>query len=149
MANLDVTNALVAAAKDLDYKYHAGIVQCKDAFYGQHCPERMPVSYELENKWEAWIRLGVKASEMESAALFVAASHLRVRCGSVFLVIGNQERQKKGMENNICHDTEGAIKIGVEALRKLIREDKAKNGGCKEASSESTMQAGGVTYEEI
>ena len=30
----------------------------------------MPVSYELLNKWEAWKRLGCKASEMESAALF-------------------------------------------------------------------------------
>ena len=25
----------------------AGVVQCKDAFYGQHSPARMPVSYEL------------------------------------------------------------------------------------------------------
>lgn len=147
VANLDVTNALVLAAKDLNYNYHAGIVQCKDAFYGQHCPERMPVSYELENKWEAWIRLGVKASEMESAALFVASSHLRVRCGSVFLVIGNQERQKKGMENNICHDTEGAIKIGVEAIRKLIKEDKAKAGLQDKSITKTTP--GGIAYEEI
>ncbi|MFR1233960.1 MAG: nucleoside phosphorylase [Evtepia gabavorous] len=48
--------------------WHAGVVQCKDSFYGQHAPGRMPVSYELEAKWEAWKRLGVLASEMESAA---------------------------------------------------------------------------------
>ena len=48
-----MTNALVAAAKELGYPYHTGVVQCKDAFYGQHEPERMPVSYELLNKWEA------------------------------------------------------------------------------------------------
>ena len=100
-----MTNALVAAAKDLGYTYHAGVVQCKDAFYGQHEPQRMPVSYELLNKWEAWKRLGCKASEMESAALFVAASHLRVRCGSDFLVVGNQERQAAGLDNPIVHDT--------------------------------------------
>ena len=82
MADLDVTNALVSSAKALGYTYHAGVVQCKDAFYGQHEPKRMPVSYELLNKWEAWKRMGCKASEMESAALFIAASHLRVRCGS-------------------------------------------------------------------
>ena len=54
------------------------------------------MSYELLNKWEAWKRMGCKASEMESAALFIAASHLRVRCGSNFLVVGNQERNRGG-----------------------------------------------------
>lgn len=126
VANLDVTNALVLAAKDLGYNYHTGVVQCKDAFFGQHCPERMPVSYELLNKWEAWKRLGCKASEMESAALFVVASHLGVRCGSNFLAIGNQERQMLGMDNPIVHDTESAIKVGVEAIRKLIQMDRDK-----------------------
>ena len=124
VADLEVTNALVAAGRELGYTCHPGIVQCKDAFYGQHDPERMPVSYEILNKWEAWKRLGCKASEMESAALFVVASHLRVRCGSDFLVVGNQERDRAGMENMIVHDTEAAIKVAVEALRKLIQADR-------------------------
>lgn len=103
-----------------------GVVQCKDAFYGQHEPERMPVSYELLNKWEAWKRMGCKASEMESAALFIAALHLRVRCGSNFLVVGNQERNALGMDNPMVHDTESAIKAAVGALRRLIKADKEK-----------------------
>ena len=126
VADLDVTNALVEAAKELGHTYHAGVVQCKDAFYGQHEPQRMPVSYELLNKWEAWKRMGCKASEMESAALFIAASHLRVRCGSNFLVVGNQERNALGMENPIVHDTEAAITVAVEAIRKLIKADREK-----------------------
>ena len=64
---------------------------------------------------------------MESAALFVVASHLGVRCGSNFLVVGNQERNAAGLENPIVHDTESAIKVGVEALRILIKEDKENN----------------------
>ena len=124
VADLDVTNALVKACRALGVPFHTGVVQCKDAFYGQHEPERMPVSYELLNKWEAWKRLGCKASEMESAALFIVASHLRVRCGSNFLVVGNQERNALGMENPIVHDTEIAIKVAVEAIRNLIKEDK-------------------------
>lgn len=126
VANLDVVNALVSSCKELGYRYHTGVVQCKDAFYGQHDPEIMPVSYELLNKWEAWKRLGTKASEMESAALFIVASHLGVRCGSTFLVMGNQERNALGMENPIVHDTESAITVAVEAIRKLIKEDKQK-----------------------
>lgn len=124
VANLDVMNALVASAKALGFTCHAGVVQCKDAFYGQHEPERMPVSYELLNKWEAWKRLGCKASEMESAALFIVASHLRVRCGSDFLVMGNQERQKAGLDNPIVHDTEAPIRVAVEAIRRLIQSDR-------------------------
>ena len=126
IADLDITNAMIAACKNLQLNYHAGVVQCKDAFYGQHDPQIMPVSYELLNKWEAWKRLGCKASEMESAALFIVASHLKVRCGSDFLVVGNQERDALGMENPIVHDTESAIKVAVEAIRLLIAADKEK-----------------------
>ena len=79
VADLTVTNALVNAAKRLGYTYHAGVVECKDSFYGQHEPESKPVSYELTEKWNAWLRLGCKASEMESAALFIVASYLHVR----------------------------------------------------------------------
>ncbi len=124
VADFEVTNALVKSAKALTENCHVGVVQCKDAFYGQHDPSIMPVSYELMNKWEAWKRLGCKASEMESAALFVVASHLGVRCGSTFLVIANQERAKAGLENPVVHDTELPIKIAIEAIRNMIREEK-------------------------
>ena len=124
VADLQVTNALVEAAERLGYTYHAGVVQCKDAFYGQHEPETKPVSYELLNKWEAWLRMGCKASEMESAALFIVANYLRGRCGSTFLVVGNQERAKAGLENPIVHDTEAAIASAVEAIRIMIKKDK-------------------------
>lgn len=126
VANLDVINALVSSAKNLGYSYHTGVVQCKDSFYGQHSPDIMPVSYELKNKWEAWKRLGCLASEMESAALFIVASFLKVRVGSVFLTVANQEREKLNLENPVVHDTEKAIKTAVEALKILIASDKNK-----------------------
>lgn len=119
-------NALVGSAKEKGFPCHTGVVQCKDAFYGQHEPEAMPVSYELINKWEAWKKMGCLASEMESAALFIVAGKLRVRAGSCFLVVANQEREKLGLENPVVHNTDMAIQVAVEAIRKLIREDQAK-----------------------
>lgn len=119
------TNALVTSAKKLGIRFHTGVVQCKDSFFGQHEPEIMPVSYELENKWQAWLRMGCLASEMESAALFIAGSFLRVRVASCFLVVANQERAKKGLPNQQAHDTEMAIKTAVGAIRELIKQDKA------------------------
>ena len=125
--DLEVTNALVRACKKLEIPYHAGVVQCKDAFYGQHNPEIMPASYELMQKWEAWLRMGCKASEMESAALFIVGQFLRVRVGSCFLVVANQEREKKGLPNAQVHDTDIAIKTAIEALRILTKEDAPNN----------------------
>ncbi len=126
VANIDIVNALIASAKELGIPYHAGVVQCKDAFYGQHSPEAMPVSYDLLNKWEAWKRLGCLASEMESAALFIVASTLHVRVGSIFLAIANQEREREGLPNPVVHDTDMAIRTAVEALRRLIKEEQGR-----------------------
>lgn len=128
VADIQIVNALTDAARKLEQNYHVGVVQCKDSFYGQHSPEIKPVSYELLNKWEAWKRLGCLASEMESAALFVVASSLRVRVGSCFLVVANQEREKEGLDNPVVHDTDMAIRVAVEALRTLIREDMREDG---------------------
>ena len=122
--DFDVTGALKAASQDLGYRTHTGVVQCKDAFYGQHSPEKSPVSYELLQKWESWKRLGVKASEMESAALFVVASALGVRCGSCFHVVWNQEREKAGLDQPMTEDTSAAIKVGIEAMKRIILADK-------------------------
>ncbi|MDO4291639.1 MAG: uridine phosphorylase [Eubacteriales bacterium] len=123
--SFDVVCALREAAGTLGLPCHLGVVQCKDSFYGQHEPELMPVDYDLRQKWGAWLKLGCLASEMESAALFVAASYLRVRCGSVFLTVANQERERAGLSNPVVHDTEGAIRVGVEALRRMIRADRS------------------------
>lgn len=120
--DVNVMNALIDAAKKQNIRHHVGVVQCKDSFFGQHEPQIMPVSYELEQKWEAWKRMGCLASEMESAALFIAGSFLRVRVGSCFLVVANQERAKLGLDNPQAHDTELAIRTAIEAIRILIRQ---------------------------
>lgn len=124
--DFQVTSALVNACQTLGLPWHAGVVQCKDSFYGQHSPDRMPVASLLNEKWEAWKRLGVLASEMESAALFTVAAARRVRCGSVFHVIWNQEREKAGLDQKESHDTDAAIRAGVEALKLLILRDREK-----------------------
>jgi uridine phosphorylase len=126
VADYEVVNALADSAKKLGQKFHVGVVQCKDSFYGQHSPERMPVSYDLLNKWKAYIRTGALASEMESSTLFIVGSYLRIRAGAVLLVCGNQERAAAGLDNPLSHDTEIPTRVAVEALRRLIAADKEK-----------------------
>ena len=124
--DLDITVALKDASRALGYRTHVGVVQCKDSFYGQHSPENSPVSWELLQKWESWKRLGVKASEMESAALFVVAAARGVRCGSCFHAVWNQEREKAGRERPMTEDTSGAITVGIEAMKRIIEADLAR-----------------------
>ena len=92
---------LAAAAEALQYTYQIGVVQCKDSFYGQHDPERMPVKQELLSNWAAWKAGVVLASEMESAALFIVASTLHVRC-----VVCNCSGSACSMCNGIAYDLE-------------------------------------------
>ncbi len=128
VADFGVTLALKESAARLGLRHHLGVVHCKDNFYGQHSPDTMPVSYELNQKWDAWLKCGALASEMESAALFIAASVRRVRCGTVLLVVANQTRRAMGLPDEQVHDTEAAIKVGVEAIREMIRKEHSPAG---------------------
>ena len=124
--DLDLTLALRDAALAMGKTVHTGVVHCKDSFYGQHSPEKSPMAAELQEKWRIWKRLGVKASEMESAALFVAADALGCRCGSCFHVIWNQERELAGLDQDMSEDTSAAVRVAVDALRRIITQDRAR-----------------------
>lgn len=126
VADLDAAVALRDAARELGYPYHTGVVQCKDSFYGQHDPKRMPVASMLEANWTAWIRGGALASEMESATLFTVCAALGARAGAVMHCIWNQERVNAGIDDVSDHDTETAIRIAILGAEKLIKARKAE-----------------------
>ena len=126
VADFDVVSALVSGAKKAGAKYHVGVAQCKDSFFGQHEPETKPVGPELLYKWDAWIKCGALCSEMESSTLFIVGSYLRARTGAVLLVVANQERAKKGLSNPQAHDMEIVYKTTIEAIKSLIIMDKTQ-----------------------
>jgi len=124
VANFDVISALKNSADKLNEKYHLGIIQSKDSFYGQHSPQNMPVSYELKNKWNAWMKCGALGSEMECASLFIVGSIRKVRVGAVLLTLANQTRRELGLEDNEYYDTEKAILVAINAMKNLINDSK-------------------------
>lgn len=129
VATHQVTCALEQAAKALGLTRHVGVVQCKDSFYGQHDPESQPVADYLLYRWNAWVKGGCLASEMESSTLFILGNVRRLRTGTVLLVCANQERKKLGIKDPEFHDTEPAIKTAIEAIRLLIAEERASANG--------------------
>ena len=56
--------------------------------------------------------------------LFIVGAYRRVRVGSIFLAIAHQEREKHGLENHQVHDTDGAVRTAVEAIREMIRTER-------------------------
>ncbi|MDR1542196.1 MAG: uridine phosphorylase [Clostridiales bacterium] len=123
VSNIEVTSALISAAKKSGLRWHAGVVQCKDSFYGQHSPERMPAGYELLEKWGAWLKAGCLASEMESAALYIVSQVLGARAGCVLSVVWNKDRERLGLDSPVSYDSTGAIETAVEAVRLLIAQE--------------------------
>ncbi|MBQ9033467.1 MAG: uridine phosphorylase [Lachnospiraceae bacterium] len=126
VGDYEILKALEEAADNLGMRHHVGVVHCKDAFYGQHNPELLPQSQVLLQKWDAYLRLGCLASEMESATLFIVGGYRKVRTGTVLLTMANQTRAKMGLSNPIVHDTDSAIRTAIEAVRVLIRKDSSK-----------------------
>jgi len=115
VADLEVTNALVEAAKKLGFPYHTGIVHCKDAFYTEGAKD-LPLAEYNEGMWKAWYRSNVLATSMESSALFVVSSIKKLRAGEVLAIIGltyagEPIEKKVGIEE--------AIKIAIDAVKIL------------------------------
>lgn len=121
VANFELTQALKQAADELGYKNHIGVVHCKDSFYGQHSPKRMPVAYDLEHKWQAWIKAGVLCSEMETSALFTVASVLKLKAAAVLLVVWNQEKERKGLAQETSFDVDKEIFVAIRAISNIIK----------------------------
>ena len=120
VADFTVTSSLADAAKTMGHGHHVGVVHCKDSFYGQHSPSRMPVADELQTKWQAWLRGGCLASEMETATLFTVSATLGMRAGAVLRAVWNQERIAAGIVDTDDGDELSAAKCAVRAMGMLV-----------------------------
>lgn len=130
-ADFEVVKALVDAADALSSddngnRYHVGVVHSKDSFYGQVEPERSGVASYLLPRWESFEKCGCLASEMECAAVFAVGQVLDVRCGAVLTAIWNMQRSQLDLPDTMTNDSSRAIKCAVEAIRKMIADDRKK-----------------------
>ena len=121
-ADISVINALQRSAVASGLRYHTGVVHSKDSFYGQTEPDSMPMAEYLKKSWNAYIRSGCLASEMETAALFSVGMVRQVRVGAVLTVVWNPELHKAGVSQSQYFDNERAITCALGAIEALIKE---------------------------
>lgn len=125
VADQDLINGLVAASREMGRRYHVGVSQSKDSFYGQHSPDSMPVGPRLKERWDAWVKGGCLVSEMECAALFLVASVRRVRAGGVMMVMGHHDFTPMTEAEKQASTVDNLIPVAIEGMRRVIAADRA------------------------
>jgi len=111
VADLDVTNSLVQAARELGASFHVGITQTKDSFYTVHNPERMPVGETFATHYKGVIKGGVLCNEMEASAIFITSRLYQRRAGGI-MFLGSSDQGLLRL-----------LQVAVNAIRILIHED--------------------------
>jgi len=120
IADLDVVNALRDCAIRLGTKHRTGIVLSTDSFFGQRDMERMPVAAELHARWDAWVRAGCIAVEMECATVLTVASVRGVRAGAVLAVIDRSRPGAEPMPDPQQLPLQAAIDVAAGAVLTLV-----------------------------
>ena len=121
---IEVFDELRNACATLDLPYRVGTVICRDLFYTQYDDVEEPASYYTKSAWNAYKKLGAIATEMETATLFIAGNKLNARTGACMVCATDYV---KDVNKTYPTDYEArAIKVGIEALKNIIRNDTNK-----------------------
>lgn len=125
--DMDLVEELEKATQKIGYPYNIAPTITKASFYTQTDPDSKPVGYELKNRWQAYERGGATSTEMESSALFTVGSCLNIRVATVLVSATNCKSYSNDSRKNGPQGWEHrAIEVGIEAMRNIIAQDKAK-----------------------
>ena len=122
VADFECTTALVEAAKSIGATTHVGVTASSDTFYpGQ---ERYDTySGRVVRHFKVYGRVagdGVMNYEMESATLLTMCASQGLRAGMVAGVIVNRTQQEIPNAETMKQTESQAVKIVVEAARRLL-----------------------------
>ena len=123
VADFTCTTALVEAAKAVGATTHIGVTASSDTFYpGQERYDTFSgrVVSRFKGSMEEWQQMGVMNYEMESATLLTMCSSQGLRAGMVAGVIVNRTQQEIPNAETMKQTESHAVKIVVEAARRLI-----------------------------
>lgn len=123
--DFQVVKAVEQAAQKLEFPYNVGVTITKASFYTQTTPETKPVGPELVYKWQAYEKGGATSTSMECSALFCVGASLGIRTSSVMISATNFGEYSNDADDYPSGWEERAIEVGIEAMKIMIRKDKA------------------------
>ena len=121
----EMLKSLEAAAIKLGHPYNIGVTITKDSFYTETEPETKPVYQELKYKWDSYLAGGATSTSMECSILFLVGASLGIRTSSVLISSTNFDEYSNDAEDYPTGWEQRAIETGIEAMRMMIRKDKA------------------------
>ena len=113
MADLDLTNSLVDAARALGLEYRVGITASADTFYpGQERYDTFKgyVIRKFQNSMKEWQALNVLNYEMESATLLTIIATFGLKAACVASTIVNRTLTETP-DDSVLHEAESNLAI--------------------------------------
>lgn len=124
VADLALTNALIAGAQKANVKYHVGISISSDTFWpGQERYDSFTgyVPRRFQGSCAEWQQLGATNYEMEAATLFIVAQSFGLAAACVCGVVAKRTKSEKVAPPNVYKKASDAFASTVkEALLLLI-----------------------------
>ncbi|HPC81994.1 MAG TPA: uridine phosphorylase [Thermoanaerobaculaceae bacterium] len=120
VADLELTNSLVAAAREFGLPHRVGITAACDTFYpGQERYDTFTgyVPRRFQGSLEEWRHLQVLNYEMESATLFVIASVFGLKAGMVASAIVSRARSETPDDTVLALAEENLARVMKRALQ--------------------------------
>ena len=128
VASLELTNALVEAAAEVEVPYHVGISISSDTFWpGQERYDSFTgyVPRALRGSLQEWQALGASNYEMETATLFVVAQSMGLAAGSICGVVAQRTQSEHVASPDIYQlASERFILVVKRALSNMTKEGK-------------------------
>lgn len=114
VADLELSNALVSAAKENNIPYYTGVTASSDTFYpGQERYDTYSkyVIKEFQGSLEQWQKLNVLNFEMESSTLFTIANAFGLKAACISAVIVNRTTGEKPDDSILALSEENLAKV--------------------------------------
>ena len=119
VADFELAQAMLGAARGLNHRVHAGIVRSHDSLYTDLHAAAMPRREELEQALRVWQRAQVLCNDMESSAIFVICGLRRLRGGSVLTVVNEPGEADIDPKKVAALDLTPMFRVALAAIGQL------------------------------
>src|SRR5438552_4531912 len=119
VADFELAQAMLRAARRMNHRVHAGIVRSHDSLYTDLHAPAMPRREELEQALRVWQRAQVLCNDMESSTIFVLCALRQLRGGSVLTVVNEPGEENIDPKRVAALDLTPMFQVALAAIGQL------------------------------